>query len=297
MTGWYRRPDVLMVAASTPTYVATTEALKVLSPFDLAPVRFLTATVVLGCFLLLRRQTLSLRRRDVPRMLFVGLLGYAGYGLLLNLGQATVPAGTASLLLNISPVFAFLLSYIVLKERTTLRGYLGIVIAVVGVAIITLGNSAGLGFNCDALYIVAAALVLSIFLILQQPLFTRIPPVEIVFWGSLIGGLATLPMATFKVGAAQFSMEFWSALIVLTLISTAIAYAFWNVSLARTSVAEGGALLYVVPVFSLILGWALLGEIPTSASLVGGAAALGGVMLLARATPPASEMKELRLVP
>ena len=29
-------------------------------------------------------------------------------------------------------------------------------------------------------------------------------------------------------------------------MSTAVAYAFWNISLARTSVAEGGALLYVV---------------------------------------------------
>ncbi|MBT2554511.1 DMT family transporter [Arthrobacter sp. ISL-5] len=286
-----------MVLTSAPTYVATRESLKVLSPQDLTPVRFLGAAVVLGIFLLFRRQRLALTRGDVPRMLLVGLLGYAGYGLLLNLGQATVPAGTTSLLLNISPVFAFILSYLILKERTTRLGYAGIVMAVAGVAVITLADRGAVGFNRDAMYIVAAALVLSVFLIVQQPLFKRIPPVEVVFWGSVIGGLATLPTATFKVDPARFSPTFWTGLVVLVVVSTAVAYAFWNISLARTSVAEGGALLYVVPVLSLLLGWGLLAEVPTVGSLIGGAAALGGVILLSRATPPASEMKELRLVP
>jgi drug/metabolite transporter (DMT)-like permease len=228
-------------------------------------------------------------------MLFTGILGYAGYGFLLNLGQATVPAGTTSLLLNISPVFAFMLSYLVLRERTTRLGYVGIVIAVLGVAVITLGDSSAVGFNLNALYIVAAALVLSVFLIVQQPLFKRVPAVEVVFWGSVIGGAATLPTATFTADPEAFTPMFWTALVVLAGVSTAVAYAFWNVSLARTSVAEGGALLYVVPVLSLLLGWGLLAEVPTAASLVGGAAALTGVVLLSRATPPASQMKELRL--
>lgn len=286
-----------MVLTSAPTYVATRESLKILSPQDLTPVRFLGAAVVLGIFLLFRRKRLALTRRDVPRMLLAGLLGYAGYGLLLNLGQATVPAGTTSLLLNISPVFAFMLGYLILKERTTRLGYVGILVAVAGVVIITLGDSSAVGFNGDAMYIVAAALVLSVFLIVQQPLFKGIPPVEVVFWGCVIGGLVTLPTATFNVDTARFSPTSWTALFVLVVVSTAVAYAFWNISLARTSVAEGGALLYVVPVISLLLGWGLLAEVPTGASLIGGAAALAGVILLSRSTPPASEMKELRLVP
>ncbi|WP_157372492.1 DMT family transporter [Arthrobacter sp. Soil736] len=286
-----------MVLTSAPTYVATRESLKVLSPQDLTPVRFLGAAVVLGIFLLFRRKRLALTRRDVPRMLLAGLLGYAGYGLLLNLGQATVPAGTTSLLLNISPVFAFMLGYLILKERTTRLGYVGILVAVAGVVIITLGDSSAVGFNGDAMYIVAAALVLSVFLIVQQPLFKGIPPVEVVFWGCVIGGLVTLPTATFNVDPTRFSPTSWAALFVLVVVSTAVAYAFWNISLARTSVAEGGALLYVVPVISLLLGWGLLAEVPTGASLIGGAAALAGVILLSRSTPPASEMKELRLVP
>ncbi|MCO4253731.1 DMT family transporter [Pseudarthrobacter sp. HLT1-5] len=270
---------------SAPTYVATREALKSLSPQDLTPVRFLSAAVILGAFLLLKRQRLRLTVRDLPRTLVVALLGYAGCGLLMNLGQTTVPAGTASLLLNISPIFAFFLGYLVLRERTSKRGYLGIVTALAGVIVITLGGSAAVGFNADALYIVAAALVLSVFLIVQQPLLNRVHPVEVVFWGSAIGGLASLPAAKFDTDPSSFTESTWLALAVLTVMSTALASSFWNLSLLRTSVAEGGALLYVVPVFSLLLGWLLLGEAPNTASMLGGAAALAGVFMLSQTTP------------
>ncbi len=280
-----------MVLASAPTYVTTREALKVLDPQTLTPLRFLGSAAVLGIFLLLRRQRLQLRWRDAPRMGLAALLGYAGYGLLLNMGQETVPAGTTSLLLNLSPVFAFVLGYVVLRERTTGMGYLGMGVAVVGVAVITLGDGIGGvgGFNASALYIVAAALLLAVFLIVQQPLFKRLGAAEVAFWGSLVGGLATLPTANPLAGAAGAGdlagagPAFWAALVVLIVVSTALAYGFWNVSLAGTSVAAGGSLLYVVPVFSLLLGWLLLAEVPSAAAMVGGAIALTGVVLLNRA--------------
>ncbi|TFD53992.1 DMT family transporter [Cryobacterium frigoriphilum] len=284
MRKWLLRADVLMVLASAPAYVATREALSVFAPQDLTPLRYLASAAVLGLYLVVRRQGLRLTRRDLPRMLAVALCGYGGYGLLLNFGQATVPAGTTSLLLNISPVFAFVLGYFILVERTTLRGYLGMGVAVLGVVVITLGDSTATGFEGNTLLIVAAALLLSIFLIVQQPLLARVPPVEVVFWGCLVGGLATLPTARFEALPAHVPASVWLALVVLVVLGTAVAYSLWNVTLARTSVAEGGSLLLVIPIFSVLLGWVLLGEVPSLGAMVGGAAALMGVTMLSTAT-------------
>jgi len=273
-----------MVLASAPAYVATRGALAGLSPQDLTTVRYLGAATILGLYLLVTGQRLRLTRRDMPRMLAVALCGYGGFGLLLSLGQATVPAGTTSLLLNISPVFAFILGYFVLVERTTARGYLGMLIAIVGVVIITLGDRTATGFDGNALLIVAAALLLSVFLIVQQPLFERVPPLEIVFWGCAIGGASTLPLARFDVAPSNLTLSFWLSIVVLVAVSTVVGYSMWNVTLARTSVAEGGSLLLVVPIFSVLLGWAVLGEVPSPAALLGGAAALTGVVMLSQAT-------------
>ncbi len=273
-----------MVAATAPTYVATREALTALSPQDLTAVRFLAGAAIIGVHLLITRQRLTLRRHDIPRMLAVSLCGYAGYGMLVNLGQATVPAGTTSLLLNISPVFAFILGYFVLVERTTWLGYLGMVIAVGGVIVITLGGGSETGFNGNALLIVGAALLLSVFLIVQQPLFARVPPIEMAFWGCAIGGFTALPTARFDVDPSRLTASVWVALLVLVVVNTVLAYYLWNLTLSRTSVAEGGSLLLIVPIFSLLLGWLLLSEVPTITALVGGGAALVGVVMLSRAT-------------
>ncbi|WP_054010098.1 DMT family transporter [Arthrobacter sp. ERGS1:01] len=280
---WLRRPDVLMVLTSAPTYVATSEVLKVMSPLDLTPIRFLLAAAIIGVYFAVRKRRFLLRKPDVLRIAGISILGYGAYGTLLNLGQTTVPAGTVSLLLNTSPVFAFVLGYLVLGERTSRRGVLGMGIATAGVAIITVFGPGDLGFDWNALVILAAALILAVFLIWQQPLLARIPPVEMVFWGCLIGGISTLPVAKFDVQLELWNARTVTALVVLVVCSTVLAYSLWNLTLSGTSVAEGGSLLFAVPVFSLLLGWMLLGQMPTAASVIGGCIALGGVLLLSRA--------------
>ncbi len=280
---WLRRPDILMVITSAPTYVATSEVLRAVSPLDLTPVRFLGGALLIGLFLLLRRQRLRARGWDLVRIFAVSVVGYAAYGTLLNLGQKTVPAGTTSLLLNTSPVFAFVLGYLVLRERTTPRGVAGMAIAVVGVAVVTVFGGGSLGFDWNALTILAAALLLALFLIWQQPLLARIPPVEMVFWGCTWGGLLTLPLAPATIRPGEWEGRTWFAFAVLIVCGTALAYSFWNLSLAGTSVAEGGSLLLAVPLFSIALGWLLLHQNPTPAAVLGGCIAVGGVMLLNRA--------------
>ncbi len=280
---WLRRPDVLMVVTSAPTYVATGEVLKAVDPLDLAPMRFLFAAAIFGVYFLARRRKLLIRKHDIWRVIGISVLGYGAYGTLLNLGQTTVPAGTVSLLLNTSPVFAFILGYLVLGERTSRRGIIGMAVATVGVATITVFGAGNLGFDWNAMTILVAALVLAAFLIWQQTVLGRVPPVEMAFWGCLVGGLVTLPMARFDIEPHLWGTRTIIALAVLVVGSTVLAYSFWNLTLAGTSVAEGGSLLFAVPLFSMALGWLILGQVPTLASIVGGCIALVGVMLLGRA--------------
>ncbi|GHG59924.1 hypothetical protein GCM10012320_34260 [Sinomonas cellulolyticus] len=276
-----------MVLTSAPTYVATSEVLRRVGPFDLTPLRFLVAAAVLGAYLAWRRRgrwsISGASARDRWTVVAISLIGYGGYGTLLNLGQTTVPAGTASLLLNMSPVFAAALGALLLGERVSRRAVAGMALAVAGTTAVALMGSGAVGFDWNALTILAAALILSLFLIVQQPLLRRIDPIELVFWGCLIGGLATLPLAPFHLDPGQWQAGTWVALAALILSGTVLAYSFWNIALAATSVSEGGALLFAVPVFSLTFGWALLGQVPTIGAVIGGVVALAGVVIVTKA--------------
>ena len=54
-----------------------------------------------------------------------GLTGMAAYQVLLNSGERTVPAGTASLIVNVSPVIVALVATTLLGERLTRAGWAG----------------------------------------------------------------------------------------------------------------------------------------------------------------------------
>ena len=86
-------------------FPAIRAALTGYSAGQLSVARLLVAAVALGLVAVLRGVRLP-ARRDVPAIAGVGFAGMTAYQLLLNSGEQTVPAGTASLLVNVSPVLS-----------------------------------------------------------------------------------------------------------------------------------------------------------------------------------------------
>ena len=70
----------------------------------------------------------------------------------------------------------------------------------------------------------------------------------------------------------------------LGVFPTAIAFTTWAFALNRTTAGRLGSTTYLVPAIAIVMGWFVLGEIPPIAALVGGAIAIGGVVI-ARSRP------------
>jgi drug/metabolite transporter (DMT)-like permease len=82
----------------------------------LALLRFLTASAVLAIYALAVRMRLP-KLHDVPIIGLLGALGISCYHLLLNLGEMTVTAGSASMLIASAPISTALLAHFILKEK------------------------------------------------------------------------------------------------------------------------------------------------------------------------------------
>jgi hypothetical protein len=76
-------------------FAAIRAALVAYGPYELALLRFLTASAVLGIYALASRMRLP-KLRDLPLIAMLGLLGITGYHLSLNVGEVTVTAGSSS---------------------------------------------------------------------------------------------------------------------------------------------------------------------------------------------------------
>jgi len=249
-------------------------------PGELALLRFGTASTVLALYALTRRMRLP-ERSELPLIGLTGFLGISVYHVALNFGEMTVQAGAASLLISAAPVFTALLSVAVLKERLTRIGWLGILLAFAGVALIALSGGRGLHFTPGALLILLAATVAAVYSILSKKLLRRHAALEFTcysIWAGTLPLLVFLPGLLRRLPVAAPPATF--AVIYLGIFPAAIAYVLWNYALARMPASLLSSFLYLSPVLASLIAWVWLGEIPGLLTLVGGAIAILGVILV-----------------
>ncbi|MDJ1158425.1 DMT family transporter [Chelatococcus sp. SYSU_G07232] len=279
--------DAVTAAALAVTIIAWASAfpairvgLAAFGPLELGALRFAIAAVPAALFLALTRPPLP-TRGEWWRFAAGGLFFVALYTLLLNAGERTVSAGAASFIINVNPIITAVLALMILGEQFGRRAWAGTALSFAGIGLIALGEGQGMRIDEGALLILGAALCNSVTTVAQKPLFARHRPLTVSASHMVIGALILapgLPGGLTQVPAA--APEALAAVIYLGLVPSLIAYGAWAVALSRLPAARASNFMYCVPPVATAMGFLWLGEVPGTLGLVGGAMALGGVIVV-----------------
>jgi drug/metabolite transporter (DMT)-like permease len=250
------------------------------SPTHLALLRFLSASVACAVIVVrpgMRRPAL----RDVLLIVLLGLLGFAFYNIALNIGEQSIPAGPAALLIQTLPIWTALAAIIFLGERLRTWGWIGIAVSFSGALVIALGKGSGISLSWGAGLILLASVSASAYNIIQKTMLDRYRPLEITTWAIWAGTLLLLPFAGGLIGEMRAApIGDTLAVVYLGVGPAALAYVTWAVVLSRLPASRASSILFVVPVVAFLVGWVWLGEAPTPIDLAGGILAMGGVALV-----------------
>jgi O-acetylserine/cysteine efflux transporter len=212
-------------------------------------------------------------------------------GAFLSLGQFTLlylalslgmPPGLASLLLQTQIVFSVIVSSLLLHEHPTRRQLVGIVIGMIGLAVVVIGHTYAAPW-LPLVITLLAALSWAIGNVLSRRARAA-SGLSLVVWSGLVVPVPSLALALLVDGPQEvvYSLTHLSVAAILSTVYTAVAaslvaYTIWNSLLARYPTSAVVPFTLLVPVIGILAAWAVFGEKPSSSELIGGAIMLGGL--------------------
>lgn len=261
-----------------------------LAPLTYVSVRFAIVTIIIWGYLILRGNSLRVRRSDISRFIVSGFCGFAIYNLLFVIGLAHTSAFSAAILISLAPIFILVLSAIFGLERVRPMQWAGVVLSVLGVAVFIgdklLAGQPALG---DLLNI-AAALCFAIYGLTTGDLVIRYGPPLTTAWSVTIGLVAIAPFtarAMRNESWREIDTIGWTAMIYAAVISMMLAYSLWGWAIARAGAGRSVPYLFLTPVLTGVFAVLFRGDHLAAAQVIGGAIALSGVALARLAAQPA----------
>ena len=219
--------------------------------------------------------------REWLGLLGLGLTSMAIYQLALMTGEQSVDAGTASLIINTSPIFTALLALWLLREHLGTRGWIGVLLGFAGAALLVSGGRSGTHLELGALFVLIASLSQSVSFIIQKPLLQRLGPLLVTTWMGVFGALCVLPYGPQLVtDIRQASPAATLMGVALGLLPNAVGNLTWSYALARLPAGRASTALYFSAPIALSVSWLFLGEKPGLMALAGGAVVVASVVLV-----------------
>jgi len=236
-----------------------------MSPFVFAALRVMIGAATLLVVLRVSSVALPRGRRLWGSFAVTGLLGVALPFAAISWGTQHIASGLSAILNATMPLFTVILAGLIGEERLTARRVAGVAAGFGGILVLTLpslrsGLRAGL---LGELAVVLAALSYSVsILYVRRHVMKHCSPLVASFGQVTTAAVWLLPFMLWeRPWAAPWpSPQVIGAILAIGVLGTGIAYILYYRLLAAVGATGTSLVTFVVPVFGIFWGWAILHE-------------------------------------
>ena len=249
-----------------------------LDTFTMLFLRFGLAAILMTIILVVRREKLP-HGKVLLQLIGMGALGYVGQSFSYLSAIKYASAGLVALLLYLYPMFVFVLSVIVLREKVRWVQIVALILALLGTALTVDPNGGQLP---GILFSLSAALIYSVYIIIGTNVMKHVSAFQsstVIFAsaGTVYGILMAVNGAhlpTTNIG--------WVHILGIVLIATVIPVATFLAGLERIGPTNAAMLSTLEPVVTVLRAAWLFGEVLKPIVMLGGGLILVAVILLTR---------------
>lgn len=250
--------------------------------------RFVIATVLMFCWVLLSRRRLRFPIADHLRFVALGILIFSSNFLLFYYGALYLVSGLLSVVFSLASVVNMLLGAVVMRERPSARVLAGGLVGFCGIALMFWPELSAHGLSggtvTGLLLCIAGTLSFCLGNMVSASAQRRgLPLISMNAWGMLYGTLWSgfLALLLGRSFIIVPTVAYLGSLLFLAVVSTVIAFAAYLTLLGRIGGARAGYATVMFPVFALLISTVFEGYQWTPWAIIGlGFVAIGNVLVI-----------------
>lgn len=247
-----------VIVARATSFLFSKIVLQTMSPMTLMAVRFLIA---FGFLALLFHK--KLRRISLHIFLKGMLLGFVFFSVLAAEFTAlqSTPSSTVSFLENTAIVFVPIFEGILHRRFPRISTILSLVLAMLGIFLLTFGGGVSLSMQSGALFALLAALLYAVAIILTDRLSRQGDSLVLgILQVGFMGFFACIAAFLFETPRLPSGSTEWCLILALALVCSGFGFALQPVAQSYTTAERASMFCALSPVAAAILGWLVLKE-------------------------------------
>ncbi len=257
---------------------------KQMRPDELLIFRTTLAALILFVWLGFRSpHLLKIRRADLPALILLGAIGLAANQGFYYLSLTMVSVGYSLLLQYLAPVHLMIYGVLSKTERMTGGKLMAAFTAICGCVLMVAGQQGGIArvSLAGTLCAIGSGVCFAFYTAFGKQVLKKHDPRTMITYAFLMAGVVWLTIRQpWKIDWASIDLSMWLFFIYLATVATILPFALYSASLRYLEASRTSLTSMLEPVVASSVAWMWLGEEMTPAQMAGGAAVLGGVLLL-----------------
>lgn len=259
-------------------------AIQSFPPMMLITLRLIIASALLFGVSKLSGKFQQIRKKDFKLFLLLAFFEPFIYYVGETYGLTMVESTLAAVIVSTIPLFAPVLAFIVLRERIGLFNVLGILVSLLGVFLVIYEPGGGFKANPWGVALLFLAVFAAIcYATTLRKISTHYSTLNVIFYQSLLGLIFFVPTFLItdfpKIRQIEVSGESLLALLMLSVFASVIAFVLFAWAVRQVGVSRTNVFVNLIPVFTAILSWLILGEIITVLKWLGIVVAVLGLFV------------------
>lgn len=256
------------------SFILTKNTLDSLATFNFLAIRFSIAALTSA--LVFYKRMLRLDKETLKYGLLIGIIMFLGYATQ-TLGLNYTTASKSGFITGFSVVIVPIFSALVLKKIPKPTAILGVIFAILGLALLTLDEN--LSLNIGDFYTLMGAFCFAFHIITVGKYTVKVDAINLaILQIAVVGLLSALVSFIFETPVLPSEENTWYAILFLSFACTSGAFIAQNMAQRYTTDTHTALILLGEPVFSALFAYVLAGEVLTGHGILGSILILSGMI-------------------